>query len=97
MLNSEKLSKKLWAEAVSTTYYLKPDESTDITGDRGDQSAKVSNIEQGVLMIEKAHLVYAITLGTIWLYGTARRKYSISLSTVEVEYIAAGNYCTQLL
>ncbi|CAM8993750.1 unnamed protein product [Rhodiola kirilowii] len=51
---------------------------------------------QETLKIRRARLEVVSSWGTTWSHGSAKSN-SISLSTAEAEYIAAGSCCTQLL
>ncbi|CAM8916842.1 unnamed protein product [Rhodiola kirilowii] len=49
------------------------------------------------LKIGRARLEDASSWETTWFLGSVKKQNSISLSTAEAEYIAAGSCCTQLL
>lgn len=55
-----------------------------------------TQIRQVTSTIGRAHLVGVSIFTTIWLLAIARSRIA-SLSTAEVEYIAAGSCCTQVL
>ena len=50
-----------------------------------------------MLRIEKTHLVLFFFIGDCLVSWFSKKHNSISLSIVEVEYIAIGSCCTQLL
>ena len=50
-----------------------------------------------MLRIEKTHMMLAFLLVIVLWVGVVRKKKSISLSIVEVEYIVAESCCTQFL